>query len=263
VSANPEPPNPGNASAQWRWPVVAVLVPLLGLIGFVIGLRSCKQTAVESINAVGNQASNLVTALGKFNQATITQTFQEYLPQLSSEPGGRLEVASLNMNEVFKKSDHLITAWGKLDLGTTMTEIKVPATYRYYVRLHDPWRLDVSTNICIVHAPRLHPSLPPAIDTANMEKKSERGWARLNAAEQMDQLERDITPTLSTYAGDVKHLALVREESRKTVAQFVRDWLLKEQQWRDDRFNAIKVVFADEPETNLSSLPAVIELKGK
>jgi hypothetical protein len=167
------------------------------------------------------------------------------------------------MNEVFTKSDHLITAWGKLDLGTTMTEIKVPATYRYYVRLHDPWKLDVSSNICIVHAPRLHPSLPPAIDTAHMEKKSERGWGRLNAAEQMDQLERDITPTLSTYADDAKHLALVREESRKTVAQFVRDWLLKEQQWRDDRFSAIKVVFADEAETNIARLPAAIELKGK
>ena len=204
-----------------------------------------------------------MTALGKFSQATITQTFQEYLPQVSSEPGGRLEVASLNMDEVFTKSDHLITAWGKLDLGTTMTEIKVPATYRYYVRLHDPWKLDVSSNICIVHAPKLHPSLPPAIDTSRMEKRSERGWGRLNATEQMDQLEKDITPTLSTYASDGSHLGLVREECRKTVAQFVRDWLLKEQQWRDDRFNAVKVVFADETETNLSSLPPVIKLNEK
>ena len=263
VSANPQPTANGNTLAKWRWPIAVILVPLLGLIGFVIGVRSCKQTAVESINAVGNQASNLVTALGKFNQATITQTFEEYLPQLSSEPGGRLEVAALTVNESFAKSDHLITAWGKLDLGTTMTEIKVPATYRYYVRLHDPWKLEVTSNICIVRAPRLHPSLPPAIDTAHMEKKSERGWGRLNAAEQMDQLEKDITPTLSTYAADSKHLALVREECRKTVAQFVRDWLLKEQQWRDDRFNAIKVVFADETETNLSTLPPTLEIKAK
>jgi hypothetical protein len=32
------------------------------------------------------------------------------------------------------------------------------------------------------------------------------------------------------------------------VAEFVKNWLLKEQQWKQDGFAAIVVVFADEPE---------------
>ena len=46
----------------------------------------------------------------------------------------------------------------------------------------------------------------------------------------MDELERGLTPTLATYSSDPRHMALVREECRKNVAQFIRDWLLKERQ---------------------------------
>ncbi len=248
-----------------------VLVALLGLVGLAIAIKGCKELPVNTINATGNQATNLVHAIGqevgnafgKFAQGTITRTFEESLPKLSSEPGGRLELAALNVTESISESNNLITGWGTLDLGSTVTEIKVPATYRYYLRLHDQWKLEVLTNICVVHAPRIHPSLPPAIDTSRLEKKSQQGWGRFNASEQMDALERDITPTLAVYASDSRHLGVVREECRKTVAQFVQDWLLREQQWRDDRFTSIKVVFADEAATNVLSLPATLEFKGR
>ena len=197
--------------------------------------------------------------LEQFDQRHITRTFEESLPELSSDPGGRLEVAVLTLNETMSESNNLTTAWGHLDLGSTVTEIKVPATYRYYLRLHDPWQLDISTNICVVHAPRFHPTLPVAIDTSRMEKKSSAGWGRFNTGEQMDQLEKDLTPTLSLYAADQRHVTLVREECRKNVAQFVRDWLLKEQQWQDGRFTAVKVVFPDE--TNVLTMPSTLELK--
>jgi hypothetical protein len=94
-----------------------------------------------------------------------------------------------------------------------------------------------------------------------MEKRAERGWARFNASEQMADLEKSITPTLNKYAANAKHLSLVREECRKSVAEFVRDWLLKEDQWRTDRFHTIKVVFSDETTTNVELAPPVIQLK--
>lgn len=210
----------------------------------------------DTVSALVTGMTNL---LQQFDQQHITHTFEESLPELSSDPGGRLEVAALTMNENLSESNNLTTAWGYLNLGSTVTEIQVPATYRYYLRLHDPWQLDISTNICVVHAPRFHPTLPVAIDTSRMEKKSSAGWARFNAGEQMDQLEKDLTPTLSLYAADPRHVALVREECRKNVAQFVRDWLLKEQQWQDGRFTAVKVVFPDE--TNFLTMPSTLELK--
>jgi hypothetical protein len=272
VSSTPEPPAPrDHALAKFRWPITVVIVAGLIVIAVVLVVKEVKNFFVEGINAAGKQSTNLVHSLGqeaanalaRFNQGTITRTFEESLPKLSSEPGGRLELASLTQTESFTESNNLVTGWGKLDLGSTVTEIKVPATYRYYLRLHDKWELDVQTNICIVHAPRFHPTLPPAIDTGRMEKKSVEGWGRFNAAEQMTQLEKDITPTLAVYAGDKRHLDMVREECRKNVAQFVRDWLLKEDQWRDDRFSTIKVVFADENQTNVLTIPPTLELKLK
>jgi hypothetical protein len=79
-----------------------------------------------------------------------------------------------------------------------------------------------------------------------MQKRSERGWLRLDLEQQMDELERSLTPTLSARAASAQTLALVREPARRRVAEFVRDWLLREDHWRDDRFTAITVVFADE-----------------
>lgn len=256
------PKNSGTETtlARFRWPIAAVVIVLLLVVGMVAAVRSCAKAPSQTINSLGNAVSQIV---GKFDQQNITRTFEESLPTLSSEPGGRLELAAMTMTETLSESNNLTTGWGKLNLGSTVTEIKVPANFRYYLRLHDPWKLDVTTNICIVHAPRFHPTLPPAIDTSRMEKKSSAGWGRFNATEQMDQLEKDITPTLAQFAGDERHLALVREECRKTVAQFVRDWLLKEQQWRDDRFTSIKVVFPDEGGTNITLMFPTLELKGR
>jgi hypothetical protein len=54
---------------------------------------------------------------------------------------------------------------------------------------------------------------------------------------------------------------LVREEGRKTVAEFVRDWLLREDQWRTDRFHTIKVIFADEPAANPEQIPPTLQFQ--
>lgn len=256
MSATSERPDSETRFVKFRWPMAVVLVALVIAVGWVISIRSCAKVPADTIDAFGKEAVNL---LEKFDQQHITRTFEESLPELSSDPGGRLELAALTLDENLSESNNLTTAWGYLNLGSTVTEIKVPATYRYYLRLHDPWQLDISTNICVVHAPRFHPTLPVAIDTSRMEKKSSAGWGRFNAGEQMDQLEKDLTPTLSVYAADPRHVALVREECRKNVAQFVRDWLLKEQQWQDGRFTAVKVVFPDE--TNFLTMPSTLELK--
>ena len=52
----------------------------------------------------------------------------------------------------------------------------------------------------------------------------------------------------------------MRESSRRTVANFVRSWLLREDQWRSDRFHAVKVIFADEDVTAPAALEVTIAL---
>ncbi|KAF0181693.1 MAG: hypothetical protein FD161_366 [Limisphaerales bacterium] len=184
----------------------------------------------------------------KFRQQTITETFLSALPTLARTPGGALELATATATETLARADEKTIAWDMIYLGKTVSEISVPVTYRYHLVLRDPWKLEVSGNTCIVHAPAIRPSLPPAIHTDQMRKHSEAGWARFDAREQMAELERSLTPRLTRNAGDPRRLALVREECRKTVAEFVRDWLLRENHWRKDRFTAIQVVFVDEPQ---------------
>jgi len=131
-------------------------------------------------------------------------------------------------------------------LGTTVAEIRVPVSFRYHLRLSDPWRLAARDQVCLVLAPRIRPSLPPAIHTAEMERRAESGWARFDKNDQLDELERSMTPTLEQRARDPAHVQLVREACRQSVAAFVKKWLLREGQWRSDRFTSIVVVFPDE-----------------
>ena len=184
---------------------------------------------------------------GKFRQQHITETFLSALPTLARTPGGVLELATATSVETLSRTDERTIAWDMIYLGKTVSEISVPVTYRYHLMLRDDWKLEVVGSTCVVRAPAIRPSLPPAIHTDRMQKRSEAGWARFDAREQMAELERSLTPRLTRTAGDPRRLALVREECRKTVAEFVRDWLLREDHWRKDRFTAVQVVFADEP----------------
>ena len=136
----------------------------------------------------------------------------------------------------------------------------MPTTYRYHIRFDEPWLLEVEGQSCVVHAPAIRATVPPAIDTGRMEKYSERGWLRFNEDEQMDELERSITAVLSVRAADSRHVEMVRERCRLELAEFVRSWLLDEDHWREDRFRSVTVVFADETELNAAPRPPTLVL---
>jgi hypothetical protein len=195
---------------------------------------------------VRDLGKSAVTIAAAFRTGTITNTFVSAIPTIAPDSGLRLELASFEAVEILRSTDELRVAWDLIPLGTTVTEIRVPVTYRYHLRLDEPWRLEVEGQICVVHAPPIRPTVPPAIDTGRMEKYSDRGWMRFNEDEQMEELERSITAAVSARAADGTHLELVRERCRLEVAEFVRSWLLVEDHWREDRFRSVIVLFADE-----------------
>ena len=96
-----------------------------------------------------------------FSAQRITQTFVAALPSLTRELN--LEVATSRQVEFFERRDQKSTLWGLLDLGTNTAQIRVPVTYRYHLRLAEPWRLEAKNGHLIVHAPAVRPSLPPAL----------------------------------------------------------------------------------------------------
>lgn len=230
-----------NARRQFPWvtAIVAATVIALALIAATL--------VVQSWRVAGAVAE-------KFKTGRITTTFAEDIPTIVATHGDVLELATLTSVETFSREDSISYAWGFLPASTTTAEIRVPATYRYHLRLSEPWRLATRGNVCIVMAPPFRASLPPAIDTGRMEKRVASGWANFDKNALLDDLEKDITRLLSKRATDPRHLELVREQCRRAVAEFVKTWLADKMQW-PDRINAIIVVFPDEK--NYSSADAL------
>jgi len=183
--------------------------------------------------------------------AKITQEFKEYLPT-AGPTDGLLETATCSVPESFTHSE---SAWlfNVIPLGTNVSEIRVPAIYRYHVDLFSGWKLEARGQVCVVTAPEFNPDLPPAIVTSQMEKSTSAGWLRFDANDDLATLERDITDELNRRADDKVHRNYVREACRHAVARFVKVFLMKEDIWRDDRFHQIVVVFPDDPPATAAS----------
>ncbi|WP_397379925.1 hypothetical protein [Prosthecobacter sp.] len=183
-----------------------------------------------------------------FQKRTITESFHENVKRIASTQGDVLELATMETEETVTKYDTKTLFNDAVYLGTTVAEIRALVVYRYHLKLSDEWKLTVENGRCVVIAPAIRPSLPPAIRTETMEKKSEAGWLRFNAAENMAELEKGLTPMLERRAavpGKIKH---VREASRTSVAKFVQHWVLKEQKAQDQGgIREIVVIFPDEP----------------
>ena len=180
----------------------------------------------------------------KFTSENITASFVAAIPSITRELN--LEVATATQTETFTQTSRRTLLWGWLDLGSSVVQVRVPVTYRYNIPLREPWKLRVREQTVIVHAPPLHPSLPPAIHTDQIERLTVRGWCRGSPRMLLQRLERQITPMLSEYAANPRQLGQVREACRLSVAEFVRLWLEREGQWQPSRFTAIQVRFADE-----------------
>jgi hypothetical protein len=241
-----------------RWPLVAVII--IAAVWLVIrdvwhAASSGVRETADAVRAVGDSAAEVA---GRFATGTITTTFVSAIPRLVSDGGTRLELAAFEATETLTKTDDRRVFFDLVPLGATVSEIRVPVTYRYHLRLDEPWRLEVSDGLCVVHAPAIRPTLPPAIHTERMEKRSDSGWLRFDEDEQMAALERSLTPALSERARDPDHLELVRERCRRRVAEFVRSWLLLEDQWGPGRFTRVEVIFADEADAPPSALAPVI-----
>ena len=197
---------------------------------------------------------------GHLTHQQITETFRQSVTEIISTNGDTLEVAMMQTDETLTKVDMKTAFNDLLNLGTTVSEIRAPVVYRYHVRLSDPWQVSVDHGVCTVRAPALRPSLPPAIRTEGMEKKSEAGWLRFNAAENLAALEKGLTPTLEKRAGDAAHLHLIRESARKSVAEFVKNWLLKSSAQRAEPIRTISVIFPDEGK-NTTPPPATLQVQ--
>ena len=198
-------PSEPSLLVAYRWPLALIVACLLLLVGVFCGLKY------------------FMPHLPPLSIETVNKTFINELPVFKAIVGGNLEVGIAEATEDFQRSDARYTGFGWIYLGETTSEIRVPVTFRYHLALAGNWRLDQSGNVCIVTVPKLEPSLPVAFDSSRMEKYAGSGWARFDRVDQLDRLEKDITPTLEEYAKDEKRVDAARQKFRPIVANFVRE----------------------------------------
>ena len=235
---------------------LAVMLALVMMAGwFFIG---------EASSLAKRALAWLKNAPGSVDSRHITEVFRESITRIEPTHGDVLELATLESDETVAKFDMRTLFGDRLYLGTTESEIRVPVVYRYHLKLSEEWKLETRGNVVTVVAPRIRPTLPPAVRLERMEKKSESGWLRFNKDENLAALEKTLSSTLERRAGSPGRIKQVRDPCRKSVAEFVKNWLLKEPPGSRDGITAIIVVFSDEPEAKnldkLTALPATLSL---
>ena len=170
--------------------------------------------------------------------------------------GGLLEVATLRSpSETFERTDPL-TFWG-IDLGSTVSRVSVAAVFRYHVPLAPRgWHIKRIDGQFHVIVPAVRPSLPVAIDTSTLRKYTEAGWLRFNASDNLAALEQSLTAELGKRATTPSYIEQQRAKARETVREFVTDWLIKQERWKDVKPSQVRVFFADEPIESMGSAAA-------
>lgn len=224
----------------WTWFLLTLIAA--GLITGILAWRFVDET--------GALLRKGVTAarewVGTLQNQEINENFRELITKITSTEGDVLEVATLETDETVTKMDMKTLFNNTVYLGTTVSEIRTQVVYRYHIKLSDDWQIDREGGRLFIVAPSIRPSLPPAIRTEGMQKRSEAGWLRFNAAESLTELEKNLTPSLEKRAGDERHINMVREACRKSVAEFVRKWLAQSESWTTGAVQSITVVFPDE-----------------
>lgn len=177
----------------------------------------------------------------------VTRSVTEQIVRISETKGDRLELASVETREVFRDTDSLRLGW--IDFGTTEAEIGVPVVYRFHVALAEGLKVEVKKHgdlaRCVVRAPALRATLPPAIRTEGITKRAANGWARFNAGDRLADLEKQLTAELVLRAPEKAGLA--KDKARVALAGFVSRWLIKDGLWGGhDGVKEVVVLFPGE-----------------
>ena len=167
--------------------------------------------------------------------------------------GGLLEVSSINAPETFDASkDETILGF---PVGKTVTRIRVPAMYRYHVKLDTDWKVLLKDKTFIVISPPVTPSLPVAINTEKLLAEASGTWVLLTGQARKEELQKSITKSLEAKALSPTYVQFQREVARLTLKEFVSKWLITQEQWKSAASYPIQVYFADEPIQSLKSVP--------
>jgi hypothetical protein len=258
IPAQSRPALPGTGFWVFLSIMVALLLAYLASLRFVE--RSIEKGKDSVDKLVDAAKETVVEIVDRFQPERVVETFHEWRDlAVETGSGSRLEIATAEASERFaRSSDYRI--WGKsLPQTKNVSEIVVPATYRFHIELDGDWEMAHEGRRLVVRAPPIRPTLPVAFDTAKVEKRTTAGWARWDASKDLEDLERGITDGLAERATKPETLAKVEDAGRLAVARFVRDWLIDRNAWGEGAFEEIVVVF-DGSTADAEIVPAALRL---
>lgn len=227
------------------------MILLLGGLGALVFTQTSYFTE-EGIKAgIAQVQAKYRELTGRFIEHQTHDTSSSVLFEIGKTHGDILEVASpTTIQEEFSRSDTKLAAWGWVNLGTTITEIKVPATYRFHVKLSEMEQISKANGVLSVRVPKIHPTLPVAFDSQKVERKSSADWLRFDSAEQLQALEKNITPALGARAEG--KLKLVQETVRQDTQRFLETWLAAQPQ---QEIRSARVYFEGEEVSSEAAVP--------
>ena len=158
--------------------------------------------------------------------------------------GGLLEVSRIKAQEVF--DGRYANEFLFMSFEPTVARIRVPAVYTYRIPLAKEWNVMRYGQDFAVVAPKVEPALPVAVDLAKMEKNVSGTWSMFTGTQSLDATERALTQKLAIKSRSRAYITLQRDEARKTVAEFVRKWLITQKQFEHVDPDRVHVFFADE-----------------
>ncbi len=197
-----------------------------------------------------------------FLSERIEESFLAETQRIASTNGNILEVATHESIEEFRReSVATMMGWQLPGTGSNVV-MRVPATYRFHIKLDGSWNLWTEGGTVIVVAPAVEATLPVAFDTSKMDVSSAGGiFSPLRNRSNMEVLHGRLTPKLEARAQSQDMKESVREVCRHSLGMFVKNWLLSEDQWKPEQFTEIKVMFPDEQTLDPASMPATISLQ--
>jgi hypothetical protein len=243
------------APAKNPWPRVVIILGILAILvggGVWVANRLMRVPGAtfdktkEVIREVGGQVATVARA---FREGTLRQ---EFLSQATTLTGTkRLQVATLNQNETFQRSEANNAAWGLIPLPKVVVQAQLPVEYTYYLDLEGKWEFRQEDHAITVLAPPINANTPaPNVSALTFYTLEGSVWRDETAVR--ERLRDTLTGALANRARDNEKL--VREVGRKKVTEFVEQWL--SEKFGDAKEYKVKVIFPDEaPTTPPAELP--------
>jgi hypothetical protein len=241
----PEPTASPPAASRKSWPWVVTILGLGVLLAATAIWMVQKMTSLpaagvdkglEVVHELGKEAA---TVAGAFRQRTIRQDFVS--SALSLGGTNRLQVATLQEAETFRRKEEDSVAWGWISLPQIVVQADVPVEYTYYVDFNGTWDFARKDDVVVVHAPPIRPNTP-APDVSKLTFYTLEGHVWQDDKAVRERLQGSLSAALRERSAE--HVTLVREMARRQVENFVEKWMADS--FSDGHAFHVKVLFPDE-----------------